>query len=309
MVTTDHPFLVLAKNRSVENVFASGVLPDGVDRHDVPRGPGLIWKKASDLVESDQIAYFGDPWTTDDTRDGGWLAGIFDGEGSISKSSETNRISAWKVNMSQNEGLVLQKAKDLLAQRGYTWYLNERKCQHVVLTGGWREAVRFLGSVRPVRLLNKHLMNMVADMPKLKAGSTYDLATVIGVKPYGDQAIASIRTSAHTMITNGFLSHNTYQYNTRDTFGSAMKATWAEVDGKGVNLFKDPITDDGTKRSATGRLSVVRNTSRDHDWGGLFLIQQADEHDEAQSLLKPVWEDGKFLQRQSFEDVRTVLNG
>ncbi|MGN6492961.1 MAG: nicotinate phosphoribosyltransferase [Agriterribacter sp.] len=39
----------------------------------------------------------------------------------------------------------------------------------------------------------------------------------------------------------------TYQYNTRDTFGLAMKATYVEIAGEGRNIFKDPVTDDGTK--------------------------------------------------------------
>lgn len=96
-----------------------------------------------------------------------------------------------------------------------------------------------------------------------------------------------------------------YQYNTRDTFSSAMKATWAEVDGKGVNLFKDPVTDDGTKKSATGRLAVFHDTFGDR----LELVQQATPDEESDSLLQPVWVDGKFVRRQSFEDVRKVLNG
>lgn len=95
----------------------------------------------------------------------------------------------------------------------------------------------------------------------------------------------------------------TYQYNTRDTFGSAMKATWAEVDGKPVNLLKDPITDDGTKKSATGRLAVHR------DHGELVLLQNARELEERTSLLRPVWEDGNFLRTQDFDNVRNVLNG
>lgn len=97
----------------------------------------------------------------------------------------------------------------------------------------------------------------------------------------------------------------TYQYNTRDTFGSAMKATWAEVDGKPVNLLKDPVTDDGTKKSATGRLAVLE----DRDGGGLMLVQNATRSEESQSLLQPVMEDGEFVTRQSFNDVRKVLNG
>ncbi|SHX44414.1 putative nicotinate phosphoribosyltransferase [Mycobacteroides abscessus subsp. massiliense] len=99
----------------------------------------------------------------------------------------------------------------------------------------------------------------------------------------------------------------TYQYNTRDTFGSAMKATWAEVDGEGVNLLKDPVTDDGTKKSATGRLAVLHKAKA---FGGqMFLVERAEQFAEMNSLLQPVWEDGEFIKRQTFSDVRNVLAG
>ena len=43
--------------------------------------------------------------------------------------------------------------------------------------------------------------------------------------------------------------------------------------------------------------------------GDLTLYQRADAELEAASLLQPVWENGKFLQWQTFEEVRQVLNG
>ena len=100
-----------------------------------------------------------------------------------------------------------------------------------------------------------------------------------------------------TTVTLGVGSF-TYQYQTRDTFGSAMKATWAEIDGKGINIFKDPITDDGTKKSATGRLAVAKSP-----WSGLRLIENAPPEQERLSRLQPIWENGKFLKRQSFPDI------
>jgi nicotinamide phosphoribosyltransferase len=51
----------------------------------------------------------------------------------------------------------------------------------------------------------------------------------------------------------------TYQYNTRDTFGFAMKATHAVINGKEKELFKDPKTDNGVKKSQRGRVVVVEN--------------------------------------------------
>lgn len=107
---------------------------------------------------------------------------------------------------------------------------------------------------------------------------------------------------ASTCVTFGVGSY-TYQYNTRDTFGSAMKATWAQVNGKGVDLLKDPVTDDGTKKSATGRLAVLHDLT-----GELTLIQKADRYQEGGSLLRPVWENGEFVVRQTFDQVRNTLS-
>jgi nicotinamide phosphoribosyltransferase len=53
----------------------------------------------------------------------------------------------------------------------------------------------------------------------------------------------------------------TYQYNTRDTFGIAMKATYIEIGDEAREIFKKPITDDGTKISATGLLCVVKENN------------------------------------------------
>lgn len=95
----------------------------------------------------------------------------------------------------------------------------------------------------------------------------------------------------------------TYHFSiSRDSFGSAMKATAAKIDGKWYDLFKDPVTDDGTKRSAKGRLAVLGAG------GELFLKEQVSSAIESVSLLQPVWEDGKFLVRQTFDEVRAVLN-
>lgn len=64
---------------------------------------------------------------------------------------------------------------------------------------------------------------------------------------------------ASTNIVLGIGSY-TYQYNTRDTFGFAMKTTWATVDGKEHQVYKNPVTDDGTKKSLKGLCVVVKDT-------------------------------------------------
>ena len=94
----------------------------------------------------------------------------------------------------------------------------------------------------------------------------------------------------------------TYQMVTRDTFGSAVKATYVEVNGEGRNIQKDPETDDGTKKSATGKLAVLHTAQ-----GVPYLVEQATDDQIAKSLLQPVWENGKFITLQSFANVRETL--
>jgi nicotinamide phosphoribosyltransferase len=110
---------------------------------------------------------------------------------------------------------------------------------------------------------------------------------------------------ASTNIVLGVGSY-TYQYVTRDTFSSAIKATWVKVDGEGRDIFKNPVTDSGMKKSAKGRLAVVKH----HETGVLTLLdgkEGAMFEDADENLLKEVWRDGQFVRHQSLEEVRQVV--
>jgi len=115
---------------------------------------------------------------------------------------------------------------------------------------------------------------------------------------------------ASTNVVFGIGSY-TYQYVTRDTYATAIKATWVQIDGVGKPIFKDPVTDNGTKKSAKGRLAVTwgfnQNTGQqdyillDGDAGAKVEGTEAD-------LLTTVWEDGKFVKEYSFAEVRENLH-
>lgn len=105
----------------------------------------------------------------------------------------------------------------------------------------------------------------------------------------------------------GFASSNvvfgvgsyTYQMVSRDTLGMAVKATYAEVDGKGLELYKDPKTDDGTKKSARGLISVYRDLE-----GNLYQTDQVGRESERDGELRTVFEDGKLLIDENFITIR-----
>jgi nicotinamide phosphoribosyltransferase len=106
---------------------------------------------------------------------------------------------------------------------------------------------------------------------------------------------------ASTNVVLGIGSYS-YQFVTRDTYGFAIKATWAKVGEEERNLFKKPVTDNGDKFSAMGRLAVSKDVS-----GRLLLINDASRVMEEASFLEPVWKNSKFIRRQSFADIRKVL--
>jgi nicotinamide phosphoribosyltransferase len=93
----------------------------------------------------------------------------------------------------------------------------------------------------------------------------------------------------------------TYQYNTRDTFGLAMKATYVEVNGEGREIFKNPVTDDGTKKSATGLLQVVKEN------GHYKLNDKVSWEEEKKGELQTVFKDGKLVKEYTLGEIRERL--
>jgi len=154
---------------------------------------------------------------------------------------------------------------------------------------------------------------------------------------YGD-SITEERAAAiiSGLKEKGFASINvvygigsfTYQYRTRDTQGWAMKATYGEICTEWLEsmppkvkevecreIFKDPITDDGTKKSARGLLLVERVETYEPDSLGdlhfsghvIRVKDRVSWEEEATGLLEPVFEDGKLLRDQTLHEIRTLL--
>ena len=94
----------------------------------------------------------------------------------------------------------------------------------------------------------------------------------------------------------------TYQFNTRDTFGFAMKATSVVVNGERREIFKDPITDDGVKKSAKGLVKVDKVNNE------YVLVDQVTPAQENEGELKVIYEDGKFVNQVTLQEIRDKVN-
>lgn len=132
---------------------------------------------------------------------------------------------------------------------------------------------------------------------------------------YGDSITLTLAKQINRrLMAQGFASTNwvagigsyTYQYNTRDTFGFAMKATFGVVNGDGREIFKDPKTSKGSfsKKSAKGLLAVYQTE------GGTFnFIQQASWDEVHNCAFRTVFENGKEYNTQTLTQIRNVLSG
>lgn len=90
----------------------------------------------------------------------------------------------------------------------------------------------------------------------------------------------------------------TFQYVTRDTHGMAVKSTHAVINGESVPIFKEPKTDDGTKKSAKGYLKVESVDGR------LVLKDQVSREEEEEGLLETVFCDGQLVRKEVLSEIR-----
>src|ERR1035437_999015 len=106
---------------------------------------------------------------------------------------------------------------------------------------------------------------------------------------YGDSiTLDRCQVICNGLALKGFASTNmvfgigsyTYQYTTRDTFGFAIKATYGIVNGKAIEMFKTPKTDNGIKNSAKGLLKVNAD---------LTLSESVSPAEEKEGLLETVF--------------------
>lgn len=108
--------------------------------------------------------------------------------------------------------------------------------------------------------------------------------------------------------TKGFASSNivfgvgaqTYQRNTRDTLGFAIKATSITINGVEKAIFKAPKTDDGLKKSQKGRVKVI---TLDSYVDGLTALD-----DFSDDLLELVFENGKLVKETNFDEIRQNIS-
>lgn len=128
---------------------------------------------------------------------------------------------------------------------------------------------------------------------------------------YGDSiTLDRAREITGRLLAKGFvprmvlgIGSYTYQHQTRDTFGFAVKATAGSVNGEIREIYKAPKTDNGVKNSARGLLAVFRDEA-----GRFYCKEQATWAEVRGCAFDPVFSDGRLIRTQSLGEIRSMLD-
>lgn len=171
------------------------------------------WRRTDELVthhhrndRPTKIIKLLNTWREDNSWEAGYLAAAFDGEGHLEQCSKGNHTS-FRLGFSQRENAMSEAVKDAAARLGYRLGLSSNKysCKKYVLSGGRAETIKFLGQIRPRRLLEKF------DASRLGALEKLDAVDVRHIEFLGEQPVIGLKTSTGTFIAEGFASHNSHQ--------------------------------------------------------------------------------------------------
>lgn len=248
------------------------------------------WVKTSDLIVGNQVANLVKPWEKDKTWEGGFLAGAFDGEGSIGVSRGNTLQFTQKMNY------LLVTVFDLLARYGFKFHgIYEKKgsfngsgsvCSTWICNNN--EIMRFLGMFRPPRLLDR------CPADRLLFGKVPLLSGefVISVTPVGYRDVVNLQTSSHTFVAEGFVSHNC-QVEMR------TQAHLADCRGL-INLFlsgKDPHTTTASKifnvSYEEAKKSKYRYPCKRAGFGIIYLIGARGLHDQIVEYISDLEMEGE----------------
>lgn len=129
------------------------------------------------------------------------------------------------------------------------------------------------------------------------AGAIYgDSITLDRARTILDRIVNELRLSPYNMVFG--IGSYTYEYVTRDTYGFAMKATAVRRNGKIVDIFKKPVTDDGTKTSLKGIPAVYRDTN------GYYVVDGQKPEALNNCAFRKVFSNGNLLIDDDFETIR-----
>lgn len=176
-------------------------------------GTGISWKRTDELrVGITKPIRLFPTWETINTYDAGWLAGMFDGEGHLSKPNSNQ--GGIQVGIAQRENSAYFRLLDILCHLGvkhksYGCGGTNGDVQSIRILGPSARKLQLLGSIRAQRLIDKFDPKMLGRVQKMDGDES---VFVTDITPNGVGDIVKIQTSTGTMIVDGFAHHNCHYF-------------------------------------------------------------------------------------------------
>lgn len=149
-----------------------------------------------------------DVWDEDRSFDAGYLAAGFDGEGHLSQRPGRDFDGhTLAVGFAQKDNAMRSTVMTALEERGFSFgpEYEQGDVGKYSLRGGRSAIMRFLGQIRPKRLLENF------DPDLLGALRCKEEVAVDHLEYLGEQSVVALKTSEGTFIAEGLASHNSEQ--------------------------------------------------------------------------------------------------
>lgn len=254
-------------------------------------GTKFDWVRTDKLTHRHKVVKGQNYFKPDLSHDAGYLAGVFDGEGWLSKPNCTQ--GGIQLGFAQKDNACLVRSLEILDRMGikYKKYKHteaDNPVYNVRILGSSADKLEFLGRVRPERLISNFYPEMLGRLQKQDGDNEH---YVINVAPCGKGRIVKMQTSSGTFIAEGFAHHNCH-YFTSGVMGRPVSNARLMLNKKHMSCVMGHVQDrdvafqrraDG--KSITGIFTGIfyqhdeeyLNPQTNGSWAGIWMLHDVQE--------------------------------
>ena len=243
------------------------------------------WHTTDQLMPGIELMRPFNTWDRSSSYESGWLAGMFDGEGHLSKPN--CRQGGIQIGIAQNTGNTLDRIREALHMHGAKYFEHAAPTGRVInirVAGSSSEKLELLGRIRPMRLVEKFRPEMLG---RLQVPDNIPAPTVVAIEdaPFGD--VAKVQTSTGTMIVDGYAHHNCHYFQMASSdrpIGGSMDNRFNKICGtfvqgheQGLLQHRRPLPTGKTIHgivagSAYLHSEEYRGPQRNNEWRGTVVL-------------------------------------
>lgn len=201
------------------------------------------WKTTAELVthahrkgRPTRVLKLTDTWNKLQSWESGYLAAAFDGEGHLSQTARKDHIGSnhMSLGFAQKKNGMQDEVINALSRYGFDICKQDYDdASKMSIKGGKAEVMRFLGTFRPPRLMDKFNADVVGELQSI------DHVAVGETEFIGMHPVVGLETEAKTYVAEGIASHNSEYSHQR----ASCEYFLGIIKGLGRELYIPPTAD------------------------------------------------------------------